>query len=139
MQYVEMVEAMSQDYSKNVHRVGDESAFMPGGFEVAALAAGGAITATEAVLEGSVANAYVLCRCARFWFPAQQLHACAYVCRTPTLDAGADATVSVWCGLCQPGPAHPSEQGARAAVARECDTMLCVLFWLLLQAPGAPC
>lgn len=55
---------MSEDYSKNIHRVGDESAFMPGGFQVAALAAGGAITATEAVLEGKVSNAYVLCRCA---------------------------------------------------------------------------
>jgi hypothetical protein len=55
---------MSEDYTKNIHRVGDESAFMPGGFQVAALAAGGAITATEAVLDGKVANAYVLCRCA---------------------------------------------------------------------------
>jgi hypothetical protein len=64
IQYVETVEAMSEDYTKNIHRVGDESAFMPGGFQVAALAAGGAITATEAVLDGRVANAYVLCRCA---------------------------------------------------------------------------
>jgi acetoin utilization deacetylase AcuC-like enzyme len=53
---------MSEDYTKNIHRVGDESAFMPGGFQIAALAAGGAITATEAVLEGKVSNAYVLCR-----------------------------------------------------------------------------
>ncbi len=68
MQYVELVEAMSEDYSKNIHRVGDESAFMPGGFEVASLAAGGAITATEAVLVGSVANAYVLCRCGMLSF-----------------------------------------------------------------------
>lgn len=59
---MEELEAMSEDYSKGIHRVGDESAFMPGGFEVAALAAGGAITATEAVLEGKVENAYVLCR-----------------------------------------------------------------------------
>jgi len=62
IQYVEMVEAMSEDYSKGIHRVGDESAFMPGGFQVAALAAGGAVAATEAVLEGQVTNAYVLCR-----------------------------------------------------------------------------
>lgn len=62
IEYVETVEAMSEDYSKNIHRVGDESAFMPGGFQIAALAAGGAIAATEAVLEGKVANAYVLCR-----------------------------------------------------------------------------
>jgi acetoin utilization deacetylase AcuC-like enzyme len=61
---------MSEDYSKGIHRVGDESAFMPGGFEVAALAAGGAITATEAVLEGKVENAYVLCRWACMWASA---------------------------------------------------------------------
>lgn len=67
IQYVETVEAMSEDYSKSIHRVGDESAFMPGGFNVAALAAGGAISATEAVLEGRVQNAYVLCRCAVLW------------------------------------------------------------------------
>lgn len=67
IQYVEELEAMSEDYSKGIHRVGDESAFMPGGFEVAALAAGGAITATEAVLEGKVENAYVLCRWVRMW------------------------------------------------------------------------
>lgn len=62
IQYVETVEAMSEDYSKGIHRVGDESAFMPGGFQVAALAAGGAVAATEAVLGGQVTNAYVLCR-----------------------------------------------------------------------------
>lgn len=53
---------MSEDDSKSVHRVGDESSFMPGGFDLAALAAGGAITATEHVLAGDVKNAYALCR-----------------------------------------------------------------------------
>lgn len=70
-----MVEAMSEDYSKGIHRVGDESAFMPGGFQVASLAAGGAVTATEAVLEGQVANAYVLCRSAH----TEQRRQCASV------------------------------------------------------------
>lgn len=53
---------MSEDYTKNIHRIGDETAFMPGGFEIAALAAGGAITATEEVLKGNIANAYALTR-----------------------------------------------------------------------------
>eukprot|EP00775_Hariotina_reticulata_P006585 gene6585-6813_t len=61
-QYVQSVMAMSEDHSKAVHRVGDETAFMPGGFDIAALAAGGALTATDEVLAGAVANAYVLCR-----------------------------------------------------------------------------
>jgi acetoin utilization deacetylase AcuC-like enzyme len=56
---------MSGDDSKGIHRVGDESAFMPGGFQIAALAAGGAITATDAVLQGALTNAYVLSRCVR--------------------------------------------------------------------------
>eukprot|EP00879_Flechtneria_rotunda_P028612 GHRR01030793.1.p2 GENE.GHRR01030793.1~~GHRR01030793.1.p2 ORF type:complete len:101 (-),score=31.91 GHRR01030793.1:410-712(-) len=60
--YVESVKAMSEDQSKVVHRIGDESAFMPGGFDIAALAAGGAITATEQVLAGDLANVYALCR-----------------------------------------------------------------------------
>lgn len=62
--YVTSVQEMSADYSKNIHRVGDETAFMPGGFDIAALAAGGAITATEEVLKGNVANAYSLTRSA---------------------------------------------------------------------------
>lgn len=61
-EYVQSVQAMSEDDSKSVHRVGDESSFMPGGFDLAALAAGGAITATEHVLAGDVKNAYALCR-----------------------------------------------------------------------------
>jgi hypothetical protein len=54
---------MSADDSKAVHCIGDESHFMPGGYDLAALAAGGAITAMENVLDGSVRNAYALCRC----------------------------------------------------------------------------
>jgi hypothetical protein len=53
---------MSADDSKAVHCIGDESYFMPGGYDLAALAAGGAITAMENVLDGSVRNAYALCR-----------------------------------------------------------------------------
>jgi hypothetical protein len=36
---------------------------MPGAYDLAALAAGGAITAMENVLDGNVRNAYALCRC----------------------------------------------------------------------------
>jgi len=54
--------AMSEDHSKAVHRVGDETAFMPGGFDIAALAAGGALAATDEVLGGAITNAYVLSR-----------------------------------------------------------------------------
>jgi hypothetical protein len=53
---------MSADESKSVHRIGDESFFMPGGYDIAALAAGGAIAVTDAVINGSVSNAYALCR-----------------------------------------------------------------------------
>ncbi|KAF6262071.1 hypothetical protein COO60DRAFT_1268392 [Scenedesmus sp. NREL 46B-D3] len=61
-EYVHAVQAMSADDSKAVHCIGDESHFMPGGYDLAALAAGGAITATESVLDGRVRNAYALCR-----------------------------------------------------------------------------
>jgi acetoin utilization deacetylase AcuC-like enzyme len=60
--YVAKVIKMSADPSASVHRIGDESAFAPGGFEVAALSAGAALTATEAVLSGDVAAAYALSR-----------------------------------------------------------------------------
>ena len=52
----------SNDRTASIHRVGDESAFAPGGFDVAALSAGAALTATEAVLSGRVASAYALSR-----------------------------------------------------------------------------
>lgn len=50
--YVASIVNMSDDHSKGIHRVGDESGFAPGGFEIAALSAGGAIVATEEVLSG---------------------------------------------------------------------------------------
>ncbi|KAI8475598.1 MAG: histone deacetylase [Monoraphidium minutum] len=60
--YVDRIAALSDDHSKGIHRVGDESGFAPGGYEIAALSAGGAIVATDEVLAGNVANAYALCR-----------------------------------------------------------------------------
>jgi acetoin utilization deacetylase AcuC-like enzyme len=53
---------MSNDHTKSIHRIADESFFMPGGFDIAALSAGGAITATDEVLAGRIQNAYALCR-----------------------------------------------------------------------------
>lgn len=50
--YVESISAMSKDYSKGIHRTGDETCFAPGCFDIAALAAGGAITATDQVMSG---------------------------------------------------------------------------------------
>jgi acetoin utilization deacetylase AcuC-like enzyme len=60
--YVAEVLKKSNDPTASVHRIGDESAFAPGGFEVAALSAGAALAATEAVLSGKVAGAYALSR-----------------------------------------------------------------------------
>jgi len=60
--YIDLVRNMGRDQSRNVHLVGDESSFMPGGYDIAALAAGGAMAATEAVVTGAVRNAYALCR-----------------------------------------------------------------------------
>jgi acetoin utilization deacetylase AcuC-like enzyme len=51
--YVDRIASMSDDHTKGIHRVGDESAFAPGGFEIAALSAGGAIVATDEVLSGA--------------------------------------------------------------------------------------
>lgn len=59
---MDTVAALSADESKAVHRIGDESAFMPGGYDIAALAAGAALCATDAVLLGRMANAYALTR-----------------------------------------------------------------------------
>ncbi len=44
------------------HTAGDFATFAPGGYTLAALAAGGAIAATDAVLRGEVRNAYALVR-----------------------------------------------------------------------------
>jgi acetoin utilization deacetylase AcuC-like enzyme len=51
--YIDSVMAMSEDHTRGIHRVGDESAFAPGGFEIAALSAGAAVTATDEVLGGA--------------------------------------------------------------------------------------
>lgn len=53
---------MSDDESKGHHEAGDYARFAPGGYELAALAAGGAIEAMEAVMRGDVHNAYALVR-----------------------------------------------------------------------------
>lgn len=60
--YVQSVQDMSRDYSKGFHTAGDACTFAPGGFDLAALSAGGAIVATDAVLSGAVRNAYALVR-----------------------------------------------------------------------------
>jgi hypothetical protein len=43
---------MQSPCNQGIHRVGDESGFAPGGFEIAALSAGAALVATEEVLRG---------------------------------------------------------------------------------------
>ena len=57
--YVESIRAMSEGSGGNA---GDSTPFGPGSFEIAQLAAGGTITAVEAVLDGRVRNAYALVR-----------------------------------------------------------------------------
>jgi acetoin utilization deacetylase AcuC-like enzyme len=57
--YVERVAELSRDRGGEA---GSETPFGPGSFEIAMLAAGGTITAVEAVLDGVVDNAYALVR-----------------------------------------------------------------------------
>ena len=57
--YVESIRAMSDASGGNA---GELTPFGPGSFEIALLAAGGTITAIDAVLEGRVRNAYALVR-----------------------------------------------------------------------------
>ena len=57
--YVESIRAMSDVSGGNA---GELTPFGPGSFEIALLAAGGTITAIDAVLEGRVRNAYALVR-----------------------------------------------------------------------------
>jgi acetoin utilization deacetylase AcuC-like enzyme len=57
--YVESIRRMSDAEGGNA---GDGTPFSYGAFEIALLAAGGTITATDAVLDGRVANAYALVR-----------------------------------------------------------------------------
>ncbi len=57
--YVESIRAMSDASGGNA---GEGTPFGPGAFEIALLAAGGTITAVDAVLDGRVENAYALVR-----------------------------------------------------------------------------
>ncbi|PNG99964.1 Histone deacetylase 10, partial [Tetrabaena socialis] len=60
--YIARVRQMSGDDSKGHHTVGHQATFAPGGYDIAALAAGGALVALEAVMRGEVHNAYALTR-----------------------------------------------------------------------------
>jgi acetoin utilization deacetylase AcuC-like enzyme len=57
--YVESIRAMSEAAGGNA---GEGTPFGPGAFEIALLAAGGTITAVDAVLDGRARNAYALVR-----------------------------------------------------------------------------
>ena len=58
-EYVEKIKALSAD---NGGEAGELTPFGPGGYEIALLAAGGVITAIDAVLDGKVGNIYALTR-----------------------------------------------------------------------------
>lgn len=60
--YIARVHTMSDDETKMGHTCGDVATFAPGAYSIATLAAGGAIVATDAVLDGYVRNAYALVR-----------------------------------------------------------------------------
>jgi acetoin utilization deacetylase AcuC-like enzyme len=57
--YLERIKALSAD---NGGEAGELTPFGPGGYEIALLAAGGVITAVDAVLDGKVDNVYALVR-----------------------------------------------------------------------------
>jgi hypothetical protein len=61
-EYVQKVKAYSEDTSKGIHQVGGQATFSPGGYDIAALSAGGALTALDAVMAGECRNAYALVR-----------------------------------------------------------------------------
>ncbi|MEW5309026.1 MAG: hypothetical protein WDW38_000939 [Sanguina aurantia] len=61
-EYIHLVRELSADDTKGLHTCGDGATFSPGGYEIAALSAGGAIVALESVMSGAVSNAYVLTR-----------------------------------------------------------------------------
>jgi acetoin utilization deacetylase AcuC-like enzyme len=58
-EYVALVKRLSEGYGGEV---GDFTAICAGGYEICALAAGGCITAVDAVLDGTVDNAFALVR-----------------------------------------------------------------------------
>jgi len=58
-EYVQKIKALSAD---NGGEAGELTPFGPGGYEIALLAAGGVITAIDAVLDGKVGNIYALTR-----------------------------------------------------------------------------
>jgi acetoin utilization deacetylase AcuC-like enzyme len=58
-EYLERIKALSAD---NGGDAGEFTPFGPGGYEIAALAAGGVISAIDAVLDGTVDNIYALTR-----------------------------------------------------------------------------
>jgi len=58
------LQALSDDTSKGCHAVGHDLSMAPGGYEIAALAAGGAIAMVDAALDSHITNGYALLRCA---------------------------------------------------------------------------
>ena len=58
-EYLERIKALS---AENGGDAGELTPFGPGGYEIALLAAGGVITAVDAVLDGRVSNVYALVR-----------------------------------------------------------------------------
>lgn len=61
-EHVDRIALLSKDDSKIAHVCGDEVRIAPGGYEIAALAAGGAIELAECVATGRLRNAYGLVR-----------------------------------------------------------------------------
>ena len=59
VEYVQRIRRMS---AKSGGEAGEETPFGPGSYEIALLAAGGCLTAVDAVLDGEVDNAYALVR-----------------------------------------------------------------------------
>lgn len=53
---------MSHDSSKGCHMMGHDVSMSPGGYEIAALAAGASIEMVNAALDGRITNGYALTR-----------------------------------------------------------------------------
>lgn len=74
-EYVERVEALSADQSGALcHNIGHHCSFSIGGYQIAALAAGGSIALTDAALDGVITNGYALCRCVTHHWQSQHLY-----------------------------------------------------------------